>query len=304
MNLLLDKYKITDSIYTIESSDPNFLKIQNFYHKNPFPNYESFEDRLSIIKKGDNNDLVKSLKKKIGFNKTVLEVGSGTSQLSNYLAIGTNNQIYALDASVESLKLGSNFAKKNKIENVYFVNGNIFDDIFKFEQFDFILCNGVLHHTGDTFRAFTQILKYLKKDGYIILGLYNKIGRFRTNIRRFLFKFFGKKIIHILDPVVRELKKREKINQNKIDAWIQDQYEHPIEDQHLIDDVIREFNSNKIEYISSVPNMNADIYNSHDYFNKQNFGGFFTRIFKQFIMNFQKYGKEGGLFIVIGKKCI
>ena len=116
MNLLLDKYKIIDSIYTIESSDPNFLKIQNFYHKNPFPNYESFEDRLSIIKKGDNNDLVKSLKKKIGFNKTVLEVGSGTSQLSNYLAIGTNNQIYALDASVESLKLGSNFAKKIKLK--------------------------------------------------------------------------------------------------------------------------------------------------------------------------------------------
>ena len=69
----------------------------------------------------------------------------------------------------------------------------------------------MLHHTGDTFRAFTQILKYLKKDGYIILGLYNKIGRFRTNIRRFLFKFFGKKIIHILDPVVRELKKEKKL---------------------------------------------------------------------------------------------
>ena len=69
MNLLLDKYKIIDSIYTIESSDPNFLKIQNFYHKNPFPNYESFEDRLSIIKKGDNNDLVKSLKKKLDLIK-------------------------------------------------------------------------------------------------------------------------------------------------------------------------------------------------------------------------------------------
>ena len=114
MNLLLDKYKIIDSIYTIESSDPNFLKIQNFYHKNPFPNYESFEDRLSIIKKEITMIWLKF--KKIGFNKTVLEVGSGTSQLSNYLAIGTNNQIYALDASVESLKLGSNFAKKIKLK--------------------------------------------------------------------------------------------------------------------------------------------------------------------------------------------
>ena len=30
-------------------------------------------------------------------------------------------------------------------------------------KFDYILCNGVLHHTGDTFRAFAQIIKYLKR---------------------------------------------------------------------------------------------------------------------------------------------
>ena len=40
-----------------------------------------------------------------------------------------------------------NLNKKNKIENVKFVNADIFDDVFNDETFDFIWTNGVLHHT-------------------------------------------------------------------------------------------------------------------------------------------------------------
>tara|TARA_Y100001970_G_C14133277_1_gene802898 strand:- start:89 stop:1003 length:915 start_codon:yes stop_codon:yes gene_type:complete len=304
MNLLLEKYQLVDDIYTFKSKDKNFIKIQKFYNKNPFPNYEINDDRLSILKKGNQNLLVKNLKNKIGLNKSILEVGSGTCQLSNYMAIGTNNKIYALDATLESLKLGLEFTKKNKINNVFFVNGNIFDDIFKHETFDYILCNGVLHHTGNTVKAFEQIIKYLKKDGYIVLGLYNKLGRIRTNVRRFLYKILGKKIVFILDPVIRELRKNPQINKNKIDAWLQDQYEHPIEDQHFMDEVLQLFKKNNIKFVSSIPNMNSNIYNSEDLFVDQDIGPYFIRIFKQFLMNFQKYGAEGGLFVIIGKKCV
>ena len=304
MNLLLEKYQLVDDIYTFKSKDKNFIKIQKFYNKNPFPNYEINDDRLSILKKGNQNLLVKNLKNKIGLNKSILEVGSGTCQLSNYMAIGTNNKIYALDATLESLKLGLEFTKKNKINNVFFVNGNIFDDIFKHESFDYILCNGVLHHTGNTVKAFEQIIKYLKKDGYIVLGLYNKLGRIRTNVRRFLYKILGKKIVFILDPVIRELRKNPQINKNKIDAWLQDQYEHPIEDQHFMDEVLQLFKKNNIKFVSSIPNMNSNIYNSEDLFVDQDIGPYFIRIFKQFLMNFQKYGAEGGLFVIIGKKCV
>ncbi len=304
MNFLLEKYQLVDDIYTFKSKDKNFIKIQKFYNKNPFPNYEINDDRLSILKKGNQNLLVKNLKNKIGLNKSILEVGSGTCQLSNYMAIGTNNKIYALDATLESLKLGLEFTKKNKINNVFFVNGNIFDDIFKHEIFDYILCNGVLHHTGNTVKAFEQIIKYLKKDGYIVLGLYNKLGRIRTNVRRFLYKILGKKIVFILDPVIRELRKNPQINKNKIDAWLQDQYEHPIEDQHFMDEVLQLFKKNNIKFVSSIPNMNSNIYNSEDLFVDQDIGPYFIRIFKQFLMNFQKYGAEGGLFVIIGKKCV
>jgi len=65
------------------------------------------------------------------------------------------------------LDLAKEFADKNNISNIKFVNADIFDDIFKDEVFDFIWTNGVLHHTKDPYGAFKILVKYLKKEGYI-----------------------------------------------------------------------------------------------------------------------------------------
>ena len=48
-------------------------------------------------------------------------MGAGTCQLSNYLAIGTNNKIYAMDTTMESLKLGKQFSDKNYIKNITYI---------------------------------------------------------------------------------------------------------------------------------------------------------------------------------------
>ena len=53
--------------------------------------------------------------------------------------------------------------KKNNIKNINFVVGDIFDDIFKDEFFDIVLCNGVLHHTKDAYKGFQECAKWLKK---------------------------------------------------------------------------------------------------------------------------------------------
>ena len=107
-------------------------------------------------------------------------MGSGTSQLSNYLAIGSNNKIFALDATFNSLKLGKDFSLGSNIKNVTFVHSDLFSDTFKDAVFDVVWCSGVLHHTKNPYKGFQQILKYLKDDGYVIVGLYNKIFRFKT----------------------------------------------------------------------------------------------------------------------------
>ena len=94
-----------------------------------------------MLHKGSRNQLAYKFKNYVGFNKNILEVGPGTCQLSMYLAIGTNNQIVALDPTLESLKLGQNFAKLNNIKNVNFINADIFDDVLEENVFDFVWCN-------------------------------------------------------------------------------------------------------------------------------------------------------------------
>ena len=138
MNFFKKKYFIENEIIKFLISDATTKKVTDFYNFKPFPNYDNDENKLSLIIKGNKSLLSYQFKKFIGFGKNILEVGSGTSQLSIYLAIGTNNQIFAFDPTLESLKLGQKFAKSNNIKNVNFINADIFDDVLAENIFDFI----------------------------------------------------------------------------------------------------------------------------------------------------------------------
>ena len=290
---------IDDNLVKFKINDKLVEKVINFYNEAPFPNYEDNDDKSSISFKGDTNYLAKNFKNFIGFNKNILEVGCGTGQLSLYFSIGTNNRVYALDPTLESIKLGIEFSKKNKVKNIKFVNADIFDDVFRKQSFDFIWTNGVLHHTKNPKLAFNIVSKYLKKNGYILVGLYNKYGRLRTIFRRFLFKLFGKPIVMFLDPTLRNIKKENKL---QIKSWIRDQYEHPVESLHTLDEVLDWFNSNDIEFISSIPRCNIEEKENSNLFEKTSKGTFLSRLFSQISMLFNNLGSYGGLFIVIGKK--
>ena len=291
--------KIDDNVVKLEINDSTVEKVIDFYNEAPFPNFEDNDDKSSINQKGDNNNLANKFKSFIGFNKDILEVGCGTGQLSIYFSIGNNNRVYALDPTLTSINLGKEFAKKNKIKNIKFVNADIFDDIFNDKTFDFIWTNGVLHHTKNPKLAFDIISKYLKKNGYILVGLYNKYGRARTLFRRILYKYFGQSILMLLDPTLRKIKKG---NDNQIKAWIRDQYEHPIESLHTLDEVLKWFDDNNIEFINSIPQCNIEKKNEKTLFEKSSKGTFLSRFFSQISMLFNELGSDGGLFIVIGKK--
>lgn len=291
------KVNLKEGIYSHIISNNDTIKITNFYKKEPFPNYAENDDKDTIQTRGQNNLISKTIKEKLAFNSNFLEVGCGTSQLSNYLGIGSNNNIFAFDPTIESLDCGYKFAKKNEIKNVHFINGDIFDDIFKDEVFDIVFCSGVLHHTKNPYGGFKLISKYVKTDGYIIIGLYNKFGRLRTTIRQLIYKFISKKLAIFLDPYIRNNKK----NKKKIDSWIQDQYEHPIESMHTYDEVLKWFDLNDIEFINLYPSTFLSL-EKKKLFTKNEKGNIFERICEQILMIFTKHGSEGGLFLAIGKK--
>ena len=132
------------------------------------------------------------------------------------------------------------------------------------------------------------------------MGLYNSIGRVRTYFRAFIYKYFNKRIAKFLDPVLRKITKN---NPKKYNAWVKDQYLHPSETGHTIDEILHWFEKNNIEFINSIPD--SEIFSTYDYvniFKKKSVGSYFERILSQFLMIFSRFGSEGGLFIMIGKK--
>ena len=297
MNFLKKKINKEDGIFKFEINDNETKKVTSFYKESPFPNYKSNDDKSTILDKGNKNYLASKFKNFIGYKKDVLEVGCGTGQLAIYFALGTNNRVVGLDPTIESLKLAADFSKKQNIDNIDFINADIFDDVLADKYFDFIWCNGVLHHTKDPYKAFRVLIKSLKNEGYVLIGLYNKFGRIRTVFRRYMFKIFGSKYLDIFDPTLRNLKN----NEEERKAWIRDQYIHPIESLHTIDNVLEWFNKNDIEFINSIPSSNFED-DDDNLFSKKSKGDLYSRVINQLSMIFNNLGSDGGLFIIIGKK--
>ena len=189
--------------------------------------------------------------------------------------------------------------QKNNIKNISFINANIFDDLFKSNKFDLIICNGVLHHTETPKEGFDLLCNYLKPGGIVIVGLYNRYGRLQTYLRKFIYKFINKRFALFLDPY---LKKNSSISRSKKLSWEKDQYDHPLESAHTYDEVLKWFKTNKIEFLNYLPNELLD--QNENIFTYKIQSNFYVRMCEQIYMNFTKYSQEGGLFIFIGKKLL
>ena len=116
LDIIEKKLVLDDEILRYNIKDPDAKKIINFYSKHPFPNYKKDENITDLIFNTKDNIFIKELITLCDKRKSVAEFGSGTSQLSNVLASRTNSYYFALDATLNSLKLGKDFAKKNYLK--------------------------------------------------------------------------------------------------------------------------------------------------------------------------------------------
>jgi ubiquinone/menaquinone biosynthesis C-methylase UbiE len=65
-------------------------------------------------------------------------------------------------------------AKRLQDRNVLLVQGDILDIPFQPESFDYVYCNGVIHHTRDVRGAFAKLAAIVKKGGGLDIWLYPK----------------------------------------------------------------------------------------------------------------------------------
>ena len=123
--------------------NPIHVLFKVFTENSPFPNYNDFDTVSSFIKQSNAGIFTRLLREQIPINSAILEVGCGTAQLSNYLAATTMSRVYAADMAHASLRIGYDFAKRNGIEGINFLQMNLFKPALKAESMDIVISNGV-----------------------------------------------------------------------------------------------------------------------------------------------------------------
>lgn len=139
------------------------------------PAYMEFQKGWLLTKLGLNG--TEGLKDLLDSHKAVLDAGTGVGYKLQLMAQASSKiSIHGIDASWSVLDAARNTAG---LSNVSVARADIFHLPYKPGQFDLIVCDGVLHHTGDTRKAFAALAALLAPGGDIFIHVYRKMGPVR-----------------------------------------------------------------------------------------------------------------------------
>jgi SAM-dependent methyltransferase len=250
----------------------------------------------ALLQKAGRGLFARLLNEQIPFDARVGDIGCGTGQLTNFLAIA-HRSVLGTDMCGNSLALAHQFAIKHGIDRAAFAQMNLFRPGLRDGFFDFVISNGVLHHTNDPRRAFARISRLAKPGGYVLVGLYHAYSRQLHYARRALFRLTGI-TSRVLDPHFGRVEA-----EGKREAWFQDQYCHPHESCHTLDEVFSWLEENNLEFVNAIPKPAGGPQLTPDerIFEPKDRGTVVSRVWSQLCSLSSGY-REGGFFIVIGRR--
>ena len=178
-------------------------KAKEFWDK-ASKNYDKTEERFEYIHSKSRENTKKYLKS----SDIVLDYGCGTGTTSCEIA-NLVKEIHAIDISAKMIEIAKEKAVVGKIENINFVEADIFDEKYEKESFDVILAFNMLHTIPNPQKIVQRIDELLKREGLFIsvtpcLG--GKLS-FLLNIQILLVQILCK--IGIIPIPIRRLKSAE-----------------------------------------------------------------------------------------------
>jgi len=154
-----------------------------------------------------------------------------------------------------------------------------------------------LHQPSDCKAAFQRISRLVRPGGYLVVGLYNAYSRKLHYARRALFRFTGV-TSRWLDPHFGRV-----AASGKREAWFQDQYCHPHETCHTLDELLGWMGECELNFVNSLPKPfpGPTLMAGEQMFAPRNPGTALSRFASQ-LANVGSGYREGGFFIVIGQR--
>ena len=206
--------------------------VGEFYEERPFPDYRPEDDRGSLLRRGRGNAFTRALDEALPTSARVVELGCGTGQLPMFLSLA-GREVLGVDLSAASLRVAEAFRSRAGLSGVRFVRGNLFRPPVAPGSADIAISTGVLHHTADPREGFRVLCSLVKPGGYVVVGLYNRLGR-------------------LLLPLLKH-RHREVVDTARGAAWYHDQHLHPHETRHTVDEVLEWLREERLSFVSSSP---------------------------------------------------
>jgi SAM-dependent methyltransferase len=206
--------------------------------------------------------------------------------------------VVGADLTRASLELGCDAATRFGVERVVFVETDLRSPGLRAAAFDVVYTSGVLHHTTDPRASFASVARLLKPGGHVVVGLYNVYARIPHRLRRAVARLSGLRWFPF-DPILRD----RQAEPDRREAWMRDQYMHPLEHRHTVGTVQRWFRENEIEYVRSYPNtlIGQEPLENDELFVPAEDDWGLENLLSQ-VGWAATLWKEGGLFVVIGQK--
>lgn len=271
--------------------------VKQFYEKTPFPNYDDMDNVRALLEKSRAGLFAQLLNEQIPYDARVAEIGCGTGQLSNFLSIARRS-VVGTDICFNSLRLAQKFKEEQGLDRATFAQMNLFRPALKEGFFDYVISNGVLHHTHDTRRAFQRICRLVQPGGYVVVGLYSTYSRRLIHYtRRAVYRWTGL-TSRWLDPHFGKVRA-----EGKREAWFQDQYCHPHERCHSIGEVMGWLDQVGFDFVNSIPKAagGPPLDAKENLFEPKDHGTAVSRFMSQ-VAHIKSGYSEGGFFIVIGRR--
>jgi len=161
-------------------------------------------------------------------SKKIIEFGCGTGTTSCYLGLN-GHKVEGYDFNKFSIEHCLTLKKKFNLRTVKFFEKEFYN--IKIKKYDIVICNAVIHHLDNPYKAINFLKKFVKKNGYLILGFGLDSSNLQHNLMKLTSRLYGIKDEEIYENSNFFFKKHidrcVKFSQRKRKNVVYDQFINP-----------------------------------------------------------------------------